>query len=407
MTTLEDSPLTAPPVSALPLTALPLTALPRTERPDAPAYLSKYLDRSARTGVPSHQPESLGDPGGEPLYLRRFRERRSGISELESRPVLDGVPLDTTRAWAEVTRTKEIVPQRRNQSADVTTDVYFVRHGETQGYSTESGLTPLGAWQSHRRGQELARRVMTGQTVRLASADTNRARQTAEHLRRGMLDQLVLFGRSAEISEVTPTEDFRNFQVALPDGFTDVTAAFRRYHALMEGHERSGLGDRPTWLVEVDRFWKVQQAGGDPITHWLTMPMMCFEPPISCVRRFWAGLLKIHHDTPGESMIVTTHSGPIRAFATWAMGYDPGEPFNTEFVRVRLIAGGSTALVLYRNRVQEVAVPDIAALPDWWVGLNDHVLPGARRTTTDTSGDPILGSLGAQTVTHDAVAREV
>ena len=45
------------------------------------------------------------------------------------------------------------------------------------------------------------------------------------------------------------------------------------------------------------------------------------------------------------------------------MGYDPGEPFNTEFVRIRLIEGGTTALVLYRNRVQEVAIPDLEALP--------------------------------------------
>ncbi|MDT4983072.1 MAG: hypothetical protein QOF95_562, partial [Pseudonocardiales bacterium] len=33
------------------------------------------------------------------------------------------------------------------------------------------------------------------------------------------------------------------------------------------------------------------------------------------------------------------------------------------FVRVRLIEGGVTALVLYRNRVQEVRVPDLADLP--------------------------------------------
>jgi len=60
---------------------------------------------------------------------------------------------------------------------------------------------------------------------------------------------------------------------------------------------------------------------------------------------------------------VATHSGPIRAFATSVMGYDPGEPFNTEFVRIRLIEGGVTALVLYRNRAQEIAVPDLGALP--------------------------------------------
>jgi hypothetical protein len=45
------------------------------------------------------------------------------------------------------------------------------------------------------------------------------------------------------------------------------------------------------------------------------------------------------------------------------MGYDPGEPFNTEYVRIRLLEGGRTALISYRNRVQEVAVPDLDALP--------------------------------------------
>ncbi|MCW2831612.1 MAG: hypothetical protein JWP31_2304, partial [Aeromicrobium sp.] len=40
-----------------------------------------------------------------------------------------------------------------------------------------------------------------------------------------------------------------------------------------------------------------------------------------------------------------------------------GEPFNTEFVRFRLVAGGHTALVHYRNRVQEVVIPDLDALP--------------------------------------------
>jgi broad specificity phosphatase PhoE len=131
----------------------------------------------------------------------------------------------------------------------------------------------------------------------------------------------------------------------------------------MERYERTGLGERPGWLVEVDRFWGVQQGGGDPITHWLTMPMLYFEPPISCVRRFWGGILKVQRESPGQTVLVATHSGPIRAFATWAMGYDPGEPFNAEFVRVRVIEGGVTALVLYRNRVQEVRVPDLDALP--------------------------------------------
>jgi hypothetical protein len=113
----------------------------------------------------------------------------------------------------------------------------------------------------------------------MACADTNRARQTAEGIRKGLLDELVLFGREADVSEVTAYEEFRNFQVMTPDGFRDVTQAFRLYHSEMEKYERIGLGGRPTWLVEVDRFWGIQQGGGDPITHWLTMPMLTFEPP--------------------------------------------------------------------------------------------------------------------------------
>jgi broad specificity phosphatase PhoE len=93
------------------------------------------------------------------------------------------------------------------------------------------------------------------------------------------------------------------------------------------------------------------------------MPMLHFEPPVSCVRRFWRGILTLRAQTSAKTVVVATHSGPIRAFAALAMGYDPGEPFNTEFVRIRLVTGGRSALVLYRNRVQEVSVPDLEALP--------------------------------------------
>ena len=358
-------------------------SFPRTERPDAPAYLSRYLERQARGPADADDGDS-----SQPLYLRRFRERRdSGADPWESPvPLWQGENLGVTRGWAEVTRTKEIVPERREQAANVVTDIYLVRHGETQGYSSESGLTPLGSWQSHRRGQELARRVLDGHRVVLGSAETNRARQTAEHLRRGMLDGMALFGRTADVGEVTAYDEFRNFQVSTPYGLRDVTSAFRLYQREMERYERIGLGERPGWLVEVDRFWGVQQGGGDPITSWLSLPYLYFEPPVACVRRFWAGIRRIHEQTPGQSVVIATHSGPIRAFATWAMGYDPGEPFNTEFVRVRLIEGGVTALVLYRNRVQEVNVPVPMELPDWWQGLPTSAVPAAPiHATSDQS----------------------
>ena len=94
------------------MTELPVDSggvqLPRTERPDAPAYLQRYLDRESRGGQPGvAQPATESDE--TPLYLRRFRERRSAGSALEAPvPLWEGADLGVTRGWAEVTRTKEI-----------------------------------------------------------------------------------------------------------------------------------------------------------------------------------------------------------------------------------------------------------------------------------------------------------
>jgi broad specificity phosphatase PhoE len=196
-------------------------------------------------------------------------------------------------------------------------------------------------------------------------ADTNRARQTAEHIHRGLLDGLDQFARDSTISGPEPMEELRNFQVWTPDGPRDITAAFRQYQALMEKLERMAVGERPRWLVEIDRFYRTQLGGADPIQTWLTIPLMYFESPQACVRRFWRGFNRLITESPGTRIIAATHSGPIRAFATWAHGYDPGEPVNTEEVVVRILQGGRTALVNYRNRVTEVNVPATDEIPSW------------------------------------------
>ena len=73
------------------------------------------------------------------------------------------------------------------------------------------------------------------------------------------------------------------------DGLRDVTSAFRQYQSTIEKLERMAVGDRPRWLVEIDRFYRTQLGGADPIQMWLTIPLMYFEPPAMCVRRFWRG----------------------------------------------------------------------------------------------------------------------
>lgn len=343
-------------------------ALPRTERYEAPLYLAKYLERQARID----RVDSPGTPGtpetndaGTPLYLRQFRQRRDTETITEQLPPLhERVGLPTQQALSEDNRTKEISapPEAKVKLA---ADVYLIRHGETQGYSTEAGLTPLGTWQAHTYGHTVSKRVSSGETIVVRHADTNRAGQTAHQVHRGLVDGLAMFEKDVKVFEPAPMDEFRNFQVATPDGLRDITSSFRQYYATLEQFERTALGDRPMWLVEVDRFWRTQTGGSDPIQHWLTIPMMHFEPPAMVVRRFWQGIHRLAAEFPGCRILIVTHSGPIRAFAITAFGYDPGEPYNTEHVRVKLKEGSREALVGYRNRVQEIHVPEIEKLPNW------------------------------------------
>ena len=79
----------------------------------------------------------------------------------------------------------------------IATEIRIIRHGITQGYSTDAGLTPMGGWQAHQRGHALARTLREWPKVRIVCADTNRARQTAEQIHRGLLDGLDQYGRDS------------------------------------------------------------------------------------------------------------------------------------------------------------------------------------------------------------------
>ncbi|MDN5859674.1 MAG: histidine phosphatase family protein, partial [Pseudonocardia sp.] len=256
------------------------------DRYEPPNYLAKYRERqNAKNGVAAPVDDDT------PLYLRRFRERGSTTTTVAPPPeIVEFEGATFTPALAEATRGKEIAaPVERRASEKIVCEISIIRHGITQGYSTDAGLTPMGGWQAHRRGHELSRRWDCGDRVLLVCADTNRARQTAHQIYRGATDGLDMWGTDVELSEPTPIPELRNFGVWTPDGLRDVTSAFRQYQSTMEKLERMAVGDRPRWLVEIDRFYRTQLGGADPIQQWLTIPMMYFEPPALCVRRFWRG----------------------------------------------------------------------------------------------------------------------
>lgn len=325
---------------------------------DEPEYVTRYREaerlRRGAVGDDDRQAQHA------PLYLRTVRS----TGDDDGTPLWRRAGLEVQRSLTEDNRNKEIsapvgsVPGMAN-------DVFLIRHGQTQGYSTDSGLTPHGVWQAHSYGLTMAKRFRSGEHVVFRHSDTNRARETAEHIRRGFVDGMVQFDKDIAFEEPEPMDQFRNFQFVASDSLKDITAAYREYYAVREAYERDNTGDRPLWLVEIDRFLSFMAQGGEPIGRWLSVPALHFEPPSMTVRRFWAGINALCDEFPKARLAVVANSGCIRACAVHALGHDPGEPANTEHVRIKVLDGRRRALVAYRNRVEEIAVPDIDSLPVW------------------------------------------
>ncbi|MEO0321469.1 MAG: hypothetical protein AAF447_00790 [Myxococcota bacterium] len=340
-----------------------------TTRDDAPAYLQRYLaKKAAREGAGVPRPAFTDK--GLPPYMDRATAAARARAEAD-RGAPDAPPGGVSLAYAmETVAPRELEPPPFLKERDAgSVDVRLIRHGQTQGYATNAGLSALGRWQAHRKGQNLARGIKAGMRVRFPHAPTARAEETAHALREGLRQGMARFGLGdgVTVEEPRPNDWFKNFQVWCEGVEQDVTDAFMEYATKLEDYERHQGGDRPGWMVEMTRFWSIQRAGGDPITHWIRMPMMYFEPPASCVRRFWQGILEEVAGAEGPTrVLVATHSGPIRAVATSALGHDPGEPTNTEDVRCRVFADREHAVVTFRGRGLEIPVP-ATVWPSWCV----------------------------------------
>jgi broad specificity phosphatase PhoE len=331
-----------------------------TTRDDAPAYLMRY---SARRAEPRVEPDG---GGAEPAFVSRARERatRRALAELD----LPTAPPGRTVAFArETVAPRELQwPESVRRRVLSSTDVRLIRHGQTQGYIADSALTPLGRWQAHRKGQDLAKSLTDGSIARIVHAPTARAAETAVALTEGLLQAVARYGiGGVTVTDPEPVDGFRNFQAWLDGRELDITAAFHEFATVLEGYERHGAGDRPGWMVELDRFWRIQFAGGDPITPWLAVPTHFVEPPAAVVRRYWETIVELVRDAPsGTRLYVCGHSGPMRAVAAAAVGHDPGEPNNVEDVRIRVHDDLEHATLTYRGRGVEVDNPTTVT-PSW------------------------------------------
>ncbi|MGZ4794216.1 MAG: hypothetical protein ACXWBO_20355, partial [Ilumatobacteraceae bacterium] len=268
-------------------------------RDDAPLYLAKYSRRKAEPVGPLA--EALHSD--EPSFVLRARER-STLRALEELDRVESPPGRTEEFARETVSPREQFPGEFRKRITTSIDVRLIRHGQTQGYVTDGALTPLGHWQAHRKGQDLAKGLKEGMTVKFPHAPTARATETAAGVRSGVLQALSRYGIvDVNVEEPYPVDAFKNFQVWAGGREVDVTAAFQEFAQIHEGYQRFGVGDRPGWITEMNRFYRVLQAGGDPITVWLTQPLFYFEPPMIVVRRHWQGVVDVVNDSgPGTAI---------------------------------------------------------------------------------------------------------
>ena len=236
--------------------------LPRTDRPDAPLYLARYLRAAGPATAPEADTDAPEADSATPLYLRRFRER--GADRRRPRRAAAGLERrarSSRRAWAEVTRTKEIVPETAGRRAAR----WPPRSGSsgtasTQGYSTDARPHPDG---------RLAGPPARPRAVASASATASRSGSSAptptgparppSTSTAACSTASTSGGRDAEVTE--PRADRRAAATSRsgpPTGLRDVTAPFRKYHA-DDGEATSG------WPSATGRAgWSRSTASTDP-----------------------------------------------------------------------------------------------------------------------------------------------
>ena len=303
----------------------------------------------------------------EPAFVLRARER-STLRALEELDRVTAPPGRTEEFARETVSPREQFPGEFRKRITTSIDVRLIRHGQTQGYVTDGALTPLGQVAGAPQGPGPGQGSEGGDDRRFPHAPTARATETADGVRSGVLQAFSRYGiRDVTVEEPYPHDAFKNFQVWAGGREVDVTAAFQEFAQIHENYQRFGIGDRPGWITEMNRFYRVLQAGGDPITVWLTQPLFYFEPPMIVVRRHWQGITR---DRRGEraqhgDLRVRRTPGPIRAVAASAVGHDPGEPNNTEDVRIKVYEDHEHAVLTYRGRGLELEIPTLAT-PSWY-----------------------------------------
>jgi hypothetical protein len=110
----------------------------------------------------------------------------------------------------------------------------------------------------------------------------------------------------------------------------------------------------------------VLQAGGDPITVWLTQPLFYFEPPMIVVRRHWEGIREVVAASgPNTAIYVSGHSGPFAPSPRLPSATTRANRTTPRDVRIKVYEDNEHAVMTYRGRGLELEIPTLAT-PSWY-----------------------------------------
>lgn len=190
--------------------------------------------------------------------------------------------------------------------------LYLLRHGEVASHRGDVPITPAAREQAEEVGARLADELVGG--VYVLTGETRRARETAEHLSKGLLDA------GADVDGPTVAHALRNPDLYLAGCRVNMVSSHEAFAAQVPGVDTDDIANLdfyPQFVVEKDR-----------IGWWLRHPSPPGEgaPEIAArIEAFARSFLNPYREDR-SNVVAVTHSPLLRAVALRQLGRDIGEP---------------------------------------------------------------------------------
>lgn len=190
--------------------------------------------------------------------------------------------------------------------------LYLLRHGEVTSHRGDVPITSAAERHSYEVGQKLGL-DLTG-PIRVLSGETRRAKETAAHLSRGLVDSGV------DCTEHDVAFALRNPDLYVAGTRVNMVSSADTLAEQVEGLAADDVGSLP--------FFPQFFESPDRIGWWLTHPAPPGEGADSVAERISAFAASLNDPVPNraEVVVAVTHSPLLRAVGQRFLGRDIGEP---------------------------------------------------------------------------------